>query len=115
MPKLLISDELYAKALAQMNQHYSAKLGKEVLDGTLWTAFDSAIKSPPVKPTMPNLPDIPGLEAMKERLRKQREDMGKQFAEIHRLGLIKLININNELDAQLAEQLADEVIKCANT
>lgn len=114
-PKLLISDEPYAQALAQMNQRYGAAHGKQVLDRTLWMAFESAVKSPAIKATVPELPDIPGMETMKERIRKSHERMGQQFTEMHRLGIIKLINLNNELDGELAGRLADEIIRCANS
>lgn len=113
MPRLFISPDLLAQALDQMNRRYGAAHGKEVLDRTLWMAFESAIKSPAVKATMPSLPDMPGFEAIKERILKSHEGMSQQFAEIHRLGIIKLININKELNDELAAALADEIISQA--
>jgi len=111
-PRLFISDELHAKALARMKEIYGIS-GERVLQQTLWMAFDSAVATPAVKARMPNLPDIPGMEDMKERIRLQREERTKQFAEIHRLGIMRIIDPQHEFGDELAGKLADEVIACS--
>lgn len=120
--KLTITPQLYQRALNQTLEyltrgktHLSREQmlpdAKKLLDHGLWTAFEFQVNNPVTRmdgsPLLSN-PMVP--EEIKKTIRESYERTNKQFIELRRVQLIKLLRTSEELDIPTATSLVDEII-----
>jgi hypothetical protein len=123
--RLVITPQLYQRALTQtldrlmrgkthITREQMLPDAKRMLDHGLWLAFEfqctQSVTQMDGSPLLSN-PMVP--EDMKKTIRESHERTNKQFVELRRVQLIKLLRTSDDLDLNTATELVDEIIQQA--